>query len=77
MTDLGTLKIVPLREVFPNEARDFTPYLADHLGELGNVLNLDLERAESEVSVGAFAADLVAEESNRGRAPCSCTCLVT
>ena len=31
MVDLGTLRQVDLREVWPHEAQDFTPWLAENL----------------------------------------------
>ena len=50
---LGKIEDVALRRIWPNEARDFTPWLAeqDNLDSLGEVLGLNLVEAEQEVSV--------------------------
>ena len=42
MPDFGTLKPVNIRELWPNEARDFTPWLADNIDRLGDALALGL-----------------------------------
>ena len=69
MVDLGKLERVDIREVWPLEAGDFTPWLAKHLDQLGDVLKLDfdpetLTEVRTEVSVGAFSADVVADDTS-------------
>ena len=59
--ELGRIEEVPLREVFADEARDFTPWLAKNLDLLGEALNLDLTLTEREGSVGTLSVDIVAE----------------
>ena len=49
-----------LRQLWPHEATDFTPWLADNIDLLGNALGMRFDEVESEASVGAFSADLVA-----------------
>lgn len=55
------LEPVDLREVWPHEADDFTPWLAKpkHLSWLGETLNMELSGAECEVNVGQFRADIM------------------
>lgn len=55
------LEPVNLREVWPHEADDFTPWLADpeHLSWLGETLNMELADAECEKPVGQFRADIL------------------
>ncbi len=40
---LGQLEVVGLREVWPDEARDFTPWLLDHAEVLADALGIDVE----------------------------------
>lgn len=56
---LGRLAPVDLRNVWLNEASDFTPWLAreENLLVLGDVLGIDLELEAQEKPVGPFRAD--------------------
>ena len=63
---LGKIREVDLREVWPNEAQSFTPWLQAHPEELGEVLGLELE-FEKEKSVGAFSLDLFGTDLNTGK----------
>jgi hypothetical protein len=63
MTEVGKLKRVPLREVWPHEAYDFTLWLQDNLDVLNDVLGLELVSAEREKSTGSFNIDLLAEDT--------------
>lgn len=51
-----------LRKAWPNEAKDFTPWLAEHLDLLGNILEMDIEFVEKESKVGGYSADILAKE---------------
>lgn len=59
MREIGSLTPVDIREVWPNEAADLTPWLADNPGLLGKELGMDLELEGTEVRVGPFSADLL------------------
>ena len=60
MMEFGELKDVPLREAWPHEADDFTPWLADNLHRLSQVIGVDMELEDTEVSVEGFSADILA-----------------
>ena len=65
---LGTLKkIDDLRTVWPNEAKDFTPWLAKNLSLLSDAVGIDISFAETESSVGDFSADILATDADTGQ----------
>jgi hypothetical protein len=70
MTDfsLGRLEEVGLRTIWPDEAGDFTPWLAkpENLKLLGETLGIELEPDAEEVAVGRFSADIVCRDTAAG-----------
>lgn len=66
MPDIGKVIRVPIRDVFKSEPRDFTPWLASNLDELGDFLGFKMTTGDTEVEVGRFAADIVAVETSTG-----------
>lgn len=65
---LGTLEeITDLRSVWKHEAQDFTPWLADNIGALGDAIGIDIEIEETESSVGDFSVDIFAKDADTGR----------
>ena len=60
------MKKVQLREVWKNEASDFTTWLQDNLDIINDILDLQLDNAEREQSAGSFYADLIAEDDQYG-----------
>ena len=67
-TELGSLQLVDIRSLWPNEAADFTPWLArpENLAGLGAAIGIELEIEHSEVGVGPYSADIVARDSATG-----------
>ena len=68
MTELGRLTPVDdLREAWPKEDADFTPWLAErNIDLLSEALGIDLELHSTEVNVGGFRADIVATNTADG-----------
>lgn len=67
--NLGKLeKITDLRKVWPHEASDFTPWLAqdDNMALLSDAVGIDISVDETESSVGNFNLDIYATESDTG-----------
>ena len=66
--NLAKIERVPdLRATWPNEAQDFTPWLAENIGELGEALGMDLELQQTEAPVGGYSLDILATDLNGGR----------
>jgi len=60
--ELGTLKVVHPRQQWSSEAKDFTPWLADNISELGNAIGFELEVENIEVGAGPYSADILAKD---------------
>lgn len=62
---LGTMKLYDnIRDIWPDEDADFSPWLVENIDLLGDTIGLTLEAVERESPVGGFSADLLARESN-------------
>ena len=66
--NLARIQRVSLREEWPDETRDFTPWLARNIGELGAALGVELELRPPATAVGSLTPGLLAVERNGGRA---------
>ena len=66
MTDFGKIVHINLREIWPNEAKDFTPWLAENIQSLGDAIDLELELQGQEALVGGFSLDLLAKDLRSG-----------
>lgn len=64
---LSDIQNVDLREVWPNEAADFTPWLAENISNLGDALGLELELQSREAPVGSYSLDLLAHDLGSDR----------
>src|SRR3972149_7274008 len=59
---IGKLKKVPLREIWKNEAKDFTTWLSENIDALNESLEVNFTVVEREKVVGDFYIDIVAED---------------
>ena len=64
--NLGRIEEVRLRDIWPHEEYDFTPWLAGNLDLLGDELGLKLELAHTEALVGSYHLDILAKETQDG-----------
>lgn len=55
-----------VRRKWPNEALDFTPWLADNLDLLGEELGMSLELVQQEKAVGPMSLDILAKDTDTG-----------
>ena len=68
MVNLGTLKeITDLRSIWPHEALNFTPWVAENVELLADAVGLDITVDETESSVGDFNVDIYASETGTDR----------
>ena len=65
--DLSEIKAVRLRDIWPNEARHFTKWLAEegNLRLLGDAVGIQIGAAKTEASVGSFSVDILARNEER------------
>ena len=56
----GQLKDMDLREVWPDEANNFTPWLAENLSHLAEAIGIPLELEGTEIAVEGYSADILA-----------------
>lgn len=62
---LGRLAPVDLREIWTNEAGDFTPWLSqpENIALLGEAIDIELEVEAQEREVGPFRADILCKDT--------------
>ncbi len=65
--ELASIDRVDLREVWKDEAANFTPWLAENISRLGEALGLDLELQETEAPVGGYSLDVLATDNSNRR----------
>ena len=65
---LGRLSTVAARQVWPHEARDFTPWLLNNVDVLSDLLGMDLVLERAEHPVGGFSLDLKGYDEATGGA---------
>lgn len=65
---LGQLQKVDIRDVWSNEAQDFTPWMAEeaNIKLLGDTIGLELEVEAQEKDVGPFRADILCKDTATG-----------
>ena len=54
------------RELWADEAKNFTPWLAENLPLLNEALGMELELTSREAQVGDFCCDLLARDLGTG-----------
>ena len=63
MANLGKITKIPIRDEFPHEAHNFTPWLRENLSYVEEKLHIqfgDLDDIQTEVNVGPYSCDVLA-----------------
>ena len=60
----GGIENLEVRSKWPNEALDFTPWLAENLNLLGEELGIRLELVQQEKAVGPMSLDILARDKD-------------
>ncbi len=60
------MEYVDIREKWPHEALNFTPWLARNLDLLSEAVGIKLELVQEEAAVGPFSCDILAKEVDSG-----------
>ena len=64
---LGKMEKVGIKQVWQYEASDFTPWLAENISLLSEVIDLSIEQIKTEAPVGKFSLDILARDSDSGK----------
>lgn len=64
---LGRLTPVKARDVWPDEARDFTPWLLENVDVLNSLLGMEMVLDVAEHPVGGFSLDLKGRDERTGQ----------
>lgn len=60
---IGSIEIIKdIRLVWPKEDINFTPWLCEHISEVGRIIGKELVDAQKETSTGNFWVDIVAKD---------------
>jgi len=65
--NISKLRKISLREIWENEAKDFTTWLKENVDYLNEALGLNLVNLEREKPIGEFLLDLLAEDEDGNR----------
>lgn len=63
----GKLEDVAVRDAWPHEARKLTPWLAENIDRIADVIGIPLELEATEVLVENFKADIIATDPSNER----------
>jgi len=62
--DLHSVEYLSLNDIWDHEEHDFTPWIVDHIDQLGQTIGIELDEVEREDAVGGYSADITGTEMN-------------
>ncbi len=62
--DLRFVEYLSLDDVWDHEEHNFTPWLVDHMDQLGQAIGIEFDDVEREDTVGGYSADITGTEMN-------------
>ena len=62
--ELSDIQPVPIRSIWSDEARCFTPWIKEHIDKLEDALGMKLEVLRREAPAGRFSLDILAKDAN-------------
>jgi hypothetical protein len=65
--EFGNVVHLKLNEVWKREATNFTPWIAERVSEIGNLLGYEFEHLQQEAPVGDFSLDILAKDLGTNR----------
>lgn len=65
--EFGNIQYLKLSDVWKNEATNFTPWIAEKVGEIGDLLGYEFEHIQREAPVGDFSLDILAKDLGTNR----------
>ncbi|MDO9044336.1 MAG: DUF4268 domain-containing protein [Methanobacteriaceae archaeon] len=65
--NFASIEEIPLKSHFKREDKDFTPWLQENIQLLGEAIGIDILDAETEIPIGNYRLDILANESGTNR----------
>lgn len=62
--DLHSVEYLSAGDIWDHEEHDFTPWIVDHIDQLGRTIGIELDEVEREDAVGGYSADITGTEMN-------------
>ena len=62
--DLHSVEYLSANEIWDHEEYDFTPWIVDHINQLGRTIGIEIDEIEREEAVGGYSADITGTVMN-------------
>jgi len=62
--ELHSVEYLSLGDIWDHEEHDFTPWVVEHIDQLGRTIGIELDEIKREDAVGGYSADITGTEMN-------------